>query len=203
MLAWSIAAAHESGVFDRVLVSTDDAEIGRIAEAEGAEVPFLREASLADDNAGVTEVVRDALRRLWPTGEMPEFTCLIYATAPLLRARDIASAFRILTETGADYAISITSFPAPIDRALKIEDGHVQMRHEANRLARSQDLPEAYHDAGQFCWGRSVSWLSGKSVFQAPTAPVILPRIRVQDIDTPEDWACAEALAFLLDELGL
>lgn len=202
VLAWSIAAARDSGLFERIIVSTDDPEIAEVAAAEGAEAPFLREAGLADDYAGVTEVLLDTLRRLWPDSNVPEFTCLIYATAPLLRAMDLVAGFNLLRDTGADYSISIASFPAPIDRALQLEDGKVYMRLEANRLVRSQDLPEAYHDAGQFCWGRSNSWLSGKGVFQSPTAPVILPRIRVQDIDTVEDWDRAQVLARVLAEMG-
>lgn len=202
MIAWPIAAAQDSGLFDRIVVSTDDPEIAEVARAEGAEVPFLRDADLANDHAGVTEVVQHALRRLGQTGADGGLACLIYATAPLLRASDLREGLRILTETGSDYAIAIASFPAPIDRALEITDGYIAMRACANRLVRSQDLPEAYHDAGQFCWGRSASWLAGKGVFQAPTAPVILPRMRVQDVDTLEDWARAEVLARVLDEMG-
>lgn len=201
MIAWPIHAAQGCGLFDRIVVSTDDVEIAQVAEAAGAEVPFLRAAALADDHTGVTAVVRDALDRLQASNALPEYACLIYATAPLLRATDLALGFEKLKETGADFAVSIASFSAPIDRALILEEGQVRMRLEANRLVRSQDLPEAYHDAGQFCWGRTESWLAGCGIFQAPTAPVILPRIRVQDIDTQEDWAQAEILSRLLDEI--
>lgn len=202
MIAWPIAAAAASGLFDRVIVSTDDAEIADVARAEGAEVPFLRDPSLADDRTGVTPVVQDTLRRLEAIGERPALACLVYATAPFLRAEDLARGLNALEETGADYANSVTSFPAPVQRAMVIEDGRLRMIDPANRLVRSQDLPEAYHDAGQFCWGRREAWLSDRAVFDAPTAAVLLPRFRVQDVDTPEDWTRAEVMARVLDEGG-
>lgn len=197
MIAWSIAAAREAGMFDRIIVSTDDAEIAQIARAEGAEAPFLRDAALADDHAGVTEVVQDAIARLAAERAMPDLTCLIYATAPFLRATDLRTGHAHLIETGSSFAISVTSFPAPIQRALVIEQGHVRMLNDDNLLVRSQDLVETYHDAGQFCWGLTQEWCAatGPRVFSAATAPVVLPRHRVQDIDTPEDWARAEILA--------
>ena len=201
MIAWPIESAQKSGLFDRIIVSTDDPEIAEIALREGAEVPFLRDEKLADDHAGVTEVVQDALRRMAIKGEKPDLTCLVYATAPMLRAGDLAAGLEILIRTGADFALAVSSFASRIDRALAIEDGKLKMRQSANRLVRSQDLPEAYHDAGQFCWGKSASWLSDRPVFEAPTVPVILPRIRVQDIDTIEDRGRAEVLARVLEEL--
>lgn len=202
MITWSIEAARESGLFKRIIVSTDDSEIARIALAAGAEVPFVRDASLADDYTGVTEVVRDVLNRLWCNESLPEYTCLIYATAPFLRGQDLVKGLTSLNEAGAKFAISVSSFVAPIDRALVIEGDHIRMRISENRSVRSQDLEQCYHDAGQFCWGHSINWLRGPSVFEALTAPVILPRTRVQDIDTPEDWAYAELLARVIDQLA-
>ncbi|AGI66650.1 putative acylneuraminate cytidylyltransferase [Octadecabacter antarcticus 307] len=200
MIAWSIAAARASDLFDRIIVSTDDAEIAEIARAAGAEAPFLRDAALADDQIGVTEVVQDAIARLGAEGAVPDLTCLIYATAPFLRATDLRAGHARLIETGSLFAVSVTSFPAPIQRALVIEQGHVRMMNEENLLVRSQDLVEAYHDAGQFCWGLTEGWRAGPRVFRAPTAPVMLPRYRVQDIDTPEDWERAEIVARVLEE---
>lgn len=193
MISWPIAVARASGLFDRVLVSTDDAAIAAAAREAGAEVPFLRDAALADDHATVTAVVQDAVRRLNLTDDA--MACLIYATAALIRPADLRAGLDALEATGADYALSVASFPAPVDRALVIAGGHLSMLNPANLFTRSQDLPEAYHDAGQFCWGRAGAWLSERRAMSAPTAPVILPRARVQDIDTPEDWDHAEALA--------
>lgn len=199
MIEWSIAAARASDLFDRIVVSTDDAEIAQVARDAGAEVPFLRDAALAVDHAGVTEVVQDIIARLEAEGDQPELICLIYATAPFLRAADLCAGHDQLNETGAAFAISVASFAAPIQRALVIEQGNVRMMNDKNLLVRSQDLVEAYHDAGQFCWGLTEKWKAGPQVFRAPTAPVVLPRHRVQDIDTPEDWAQAEIVARVLE----
>lgn len=193
MIAWPIAAARASGLFDRIVVSTDDAEIARAAGVAKAETPFLRDATLADDHATVTAVVQDAIRRLGLAQADP--VCLIYATAPLIRPDDLRAGLKALEASGSDYALSVASFPAPVERALLIEDGQLSMLNKANLFTRSQDLREAFHDAGQFCWGRAGAWLSDRRAMSAPTAPVILPRARVQDIDTLEDWAHAEALA--------
>jgi N-acylneuraminate cytidylyltransferase len=200
MIGWPIAAARASGLFERIIVSTDDAEIAEVARAEGAEVPFLRDPGLADDRTGVTPVVQDVLRRCAADGALPDRACLIYATAPFLRAEDLQAGLRALDTSGADFANSVASFPAPVQRAMVVEGGRLRLIDPATRLVRSQDLPEAFHDAGQFCWGRSAAWLSDRAVFDAPTAPVVLPRYRVQDVDTPEDWNHAELLARVLDE---
>ena len=198
MITWPIAAARKSGLFDRIVVSTEDAEIAAVAEAAGAEVPFLREATLAGDHAGVTEVVQDAIGRLSRSDEPPQLVCLIYATAALLRADDLFEGLDRLRRNGTDFAISVTPFPAPVERALVVEGGRVRMMKEENLLVRSQDLVAAFHDAGQFCWGRAEAWMSGQRVFVAPTAAVRLPSYRVQDVDTIEDWARAEMIARLL-----
>lgn len=200
MIAWPIATTLASGLFDRVIVTTDDAEIADVARDAGAEVPFLRDADLSNDQAGLTEVVQDAIRRL----ALPDDTlvALIYATAPFLRADDLRKAVARLRDSDADYAISVASFPAPVERALVIESGQVRMLRQDNLFLRSQDLVEAYHDAGQFEIGRADAWLSGRSALRDATVPVVLPRHRVQDIDTPEDWARAEIVARMLAETG-
>jgi pseudaminic acid cytidylyltransferase len=200
MITWSIAAARASGLFSRIIVSTDDAEVAKISRAAGAETPFLRDAALADDHTGVTEVLQDTIARLGVEGTVPDLTCLIYATAPFLQATDLLAGHAQLIKTGSRFAISVTSFPAPIQRALVIDKGHLRMRNEENLLVRSQDLVETYHDAGQFCWGLTEAWRAGPRVFRAPTTPVVLPRHRVQDIDTPEDWMRAEIMARVLEE---
>lgn len=200
MIAWSIKAILKSNIFERIIVSTDDAEIAEVAIGAGAEVPFLRDSSLADDHTGVVTVLQDVLNRLWPGANPPRYVCLVYATAPFLRAQDLREGLRILRETSAKFAISVTEFAAPIDRALSIEGDSLRMRLPKNFNTRSQDFPESYHDAGQFCWGLSENWLDGPGIFDAVTAPVILPRTRVQDIDTPEDWSYAELLARLMDQ---
>ncbi|APG88035.1 acylneuraminate cytidylyltransferase (plasmid) [Sinorhizobium americanum CCGM7] len=201
MIAWSIEAAIESGRFDRLIVSTDDEEIADIARQSGADVPFLRPAELSDDYATTSDVIRHAISWLAENGTMPERVCCIYATAPLLRASDIARGFDLLEERGADFVFSATSYAFPVQRAIRLTpEGRVEMLMPEQFSTRSQDLDELYHDAGQFYWGRSEAWLSNKPVFSSIATPLILPRYRVQDIDTPDDWLRAELMFKALHE---
>lgn len=193
MIAWSIEAAQRSGCFDQIVVSTDDAEIAEAARQFGAAVPFMRPAELSDDHTGTIPVIRHAIEWFNGQGQVAEQVCCLYATAPFVRAEDIQTGLKILTSSSGDYAFSVTSYPFPIQRAIRItEQGRVEMFNPEHFNTRSQDLEEAYHDAGQFYWGRTCAWLQGKMIFSPDSAPVLLPRHRVQDIDTLEDWLRAE-----------
>ncbi len=195
MIAWSIEAAIESGLFDRVVVSTDDAEIAVIAEQYGAQVPFVRPTSLADDHTGTIPVVSHTIQWFRDQGLPPDQVCCLYATAPFVRAVDIQRGLDLLTSTNSDYAFSVTSYPFPIQRAIRLTpQGRVAMFNPELFNTRSQDLEEAYHDAGQFYWGRADAWVEGRLIFSTESAPVVLPRYRVQDIDTLEDWERAQWL---------
>ncbi len=195
MIAWSIRAACDSDCFDRVIVSTDDAEIAEIARGLGAEVPFIRPANISDDHTGTIPVIAHAVAWQNQTGKCANEVCCIYATAPFIETDDLRRGLVILRETGADFAFSVTNYAAPIQRALRMrQDNRVEMFDPAQFNARSQDLEEAWHDAGQFYWGSGEAWLSGKPLFGPHAAPVVLPRHRVQDIDTPADWERAELL---------
>lgn len=195
MLAWPLQAAIASQCFDRILLSTDDAEIAAVAKAHGAEVPFLRPADLADDHTGTTAVVAHAIRWLGEHGPPPDEVCCIYATAPFLRASDLRDGLQQLQDPGTDYAFAVTDYAFPIQRAVKLlANGHVEMFAPEQFTTRSQDLEPAYHDAGQFYWGRAAAWLAEKPIFADYSAAVLLPRSRVQDIDTPEDWHIAEQM---------
>lgn len=195
IINYSIQAALNSGLFDRIIVSTDDEEIAAIAVASGAEVPFIRPHALANDYAGTNEVVRHALQTLQKSGDMIEFACCIYATAPFVTPENLRKGWETLASTGKNYAFSVTSFPFPIFRAIRLnEDGGVQPCFPEYIDSRSQDLPETYHDAGQFYWGKSEAFLSDLPLFSSHAAPVVLPRHLVQDIDSPEDWARAELM---------
>jgi pseudaminic acid cytidylyltransferase len=196
MIGWSIAAARASGAFERIVVSTDDAEIASIAQAEGAEVPFLRPADLANDHAATVPVIAHAVQALGLAAETP--VCCLYATAPFLQAEDLAEGARLLAQ-GARYAMAVTRFDYPIQRALRrASDGAVEMMDPAQMLVRSQDLEPAWHDAGQFYWALAATWVAGTPVFAAGAKGVALPSWRVIDIDTPEDWTRAEALFAIL-----
>lgn len=195
MIAWSIEAARISGCFDRIIVSTDDDEIAEVARAYGAEVPFMRPADLSDDHTGTIPVIAHAIDWMSTNIAPVEHACCLYATAPFVQAEDLRRGFNVLQQSGADYAFSVTSYAFPIQRAIRITaDQRVEMFNPEHFNTRSQDLEEAWHDAGQFYWGRAEAWLAGKPIFSHAAAPVVLPRHRVQDIDTPEDWERAEWL---------
>lgn len=193
MIAWSIEAARVSGCFDRIIVTTDDDEIADVARKYGADVPFLRPAELSDDYMGTTPVIAHAIQWLQQHGDVPSEVCCIYATAPFVRPEDLQRGFGLLMQTHSKYAFTVTSYPFPIQRAIRItKSSRVEMFAPEHFNTRSQDLEEAWHDAGQFYWGRADAWLTGIPIFSLDAVPVILPRHRVQDIDTPEDWERAE-----------
>lgn len=195
MIAWSIDVALESACFDHVIVSTDDVKIAQVAEEYGAEVPFLRPGELADDYTPTLPVVQHAIReaeKLW--GKATD-VCCIYATAPLLHPQDLRRGFDSLISAEDAYVLSVTSYSFPIQRALKkAEDDTLMMFQPEHAQTRSQDLPEAWHDAGQFYWARATTWKAGGAILADGAVGVPLPRVRVQDIDTSEDWAFAEML---------
>jgi pseudaminic acid cytidylyltransferase len=193
MIAWSIEAAQASDCFDRIIVSTDDAEIADVARAFGAEVPFMRPPELSDDHTGTIPVIAHAIGWQNQHGKAATQVCCIYATAPFVQAADLKRGLQLLLSSGANFAFSVSSFAYPIQRALRItSDKRVEMFQPEHFNTRSQDLQEAWHDAGQFYWGCAPAWLTSKSLFSHDATPVQLPRHRVQDIDTTEDWDRAE-----------
>lgn len=203
MIAHSIEAAMASGCFERVVVSTDDDEIACVAEAFGAEVPFRRAATLADDHATTGAVVADAIHQLRAQGACHERVCCVYATAPLLEPSDLRRGLGMLLEGAAQYVFSVTTFDFPVQRALRLAAGGGVMPLQPECAAmRSQDLETIVHDAGQFYWGRADAFLAGLPVFAPHSRPLLLPRWRVQDIDTEEDWLRAELMATALRSRG-
>lgn len=195
MIAWSIEAALKSDCFDQVIVSTDDEEVAEVARKYGASVPFMRPKALSDDYTGTTPVISHAIEWFMAQGNTPKYVCCIYATAPFVLAGDIRRGLELIEENRCDYAFSVTSYAFPIQRAVRItEDERLEMFSSEHFNTRSQDLEEAYHDAGQFYWGDVNAWLQGKMIFGSSSVPVRLPRHRVQDIDTLEDWVRAEWL---------
>lgn len=195
MIAWSIEAAQKSGCFDNIIVSTDDDEIAEIARAYGATVPFKRPRHLADDHTGTTPVIAHAADWHRTQGMALSAVCCIYATAPFVQAGDIRKGFQMLQAEGCDYVFSVTSYPFPIQRSIRITAaGRVEMFYPDQFKTRSQDLEEAYHDAGQFYWGIQDAWIQQRPIFSMNSVPLVLPRYRVQDIDTMEDWVRAERM---------
>lgn len=195
LIARSILAAKNSELFDMIVVSTDDEEIAEIARRYGVDVPFTRPNALSDDHTCTLDVVKHALQWLLDHGQKVEYVCCIYATAPFLLPRYLKQGWHELTRYQCSYAFSVTSFAFPIQRAIHItQEQRVEMFQPEHFMTRSQDLQEAYHDAGQFYWGTTQAWLDQRPLFSNHSVPVILPRHRVQDIDTQEDWLRAEWL---------
>ncbi len=189
IISWSIEAAKRTNLFDQVVVSTDEPKIAEIAKQMGADVPFVRPAELADEFTGVSPVVQHAIQQLTDAGIGISAACLIYATAPFVRASDLTLGYKKLIEHKCDYVLSVTEFSYPIQRALKTnEDGNLVMIQGEHFHSRSQDLSPAYHDTGQFCWGTAQAWREALPFFGNNTLPIILPHYLVQDIDTEEDW---------------
>lgn len=196
MIAWSIEAAKKSSLFDLIVVSTDDTEIANVAKQWGAEVPFMRPAELSNDYANTTEVIAHATQWALDQGFDVEAVCCIYATAPFVQVADINRGWDALQSGNWAYAFTVTDFPAPIFRSFKqTDEGGIDMFFPEHFATRSQDLPIALHDAGQFYWGRPRAWLEGKRIFDLHSKPVVIARWRVQDIDTQDDWERAEILA--------
>jgi pseudaminic acid cytidylyltransferase len=195
MIAWSILAAQATGLFDRIVVSTDDTDIADVARDWGAEIPFMRSSELSDDHAGTTEVIAHATRRLIEQGDQLSAVCCIYATSPLIQVDDIALGLQVLQSSEWAYTFSATDFSSSIYRAFgRHSDGGVEMVFPEFFNTRSQDLPVVWHDAGQFYWGRPTAWLDGLRIFDRHSKAIPIPRWRVQDIDEMDDWKRAEMI---------
>ena len=204
IIAYSIEAALNSGCFDTVMVSTDDEKIASVARKFGADVPFLRPESLADDHTGTQDVIRHAIQWYLDAGEPVEEVCCVYATAPFLTGLTLAASFEQFRNEEADFCFSVTEFEFPIQRAVKLTPNRrVEMFNPENFSVRSQDLEPAYHDAGQFYWGRTEAFLEQRAIFSSLATPFILPSYLVQDIDTPDDWVRAELMFTALQGASL
>jgi pseudaminic acid cytidylyltransferase len=204
IIAYSIEAALKSNCFDQVIVSTDDDEIAEVAKKYGAQVPFLRPGELSNDYAGTIPVIKHAIEWMEDNKNSVENVCCLYATAPFIRPQIISQAYQQLNNSKVGYCFSVTSFVFPIQRAIKIvEKNKVSMFYPEYFNTRSQDLEEAYHDAGQFYWGKAQAFKDELPVFTEVATPYILPRYLVQDIDTPEDWIRAEAMYRALQEANV
>ena len=195
VIEYSIEAAKKSEIFDRIIVSTDNEDIAALAKKNGAEVPFMRPASLADDHATTVAVLEHAVHWLTQNNSTPEFFCCIYPTAPTMQMQYLKEAFELLRQKQVGAVIPVTTFDYPILRALKITSkGNLEMFWPEHEQSRSNDLPVGYHDAGQFYWLKTAAFLKAKKIFLPDALPIVIPRNLVQDIDTLEDWERAEQI---------
>lgn len=192
ILAYSIEAARESGLFDRVMVSTEDAEIEDTAKKYGAEVPFRRSESTAGDFATTTDVLLEVLEEYRRRGEQFDMLCCLYPTAPFVTAERLREAAGLLEESGADGVLPVVRFSFPPQRCVVVRDGCLQFKWPEYAQARSQDLEPFYHDVGQFYCLNVKSFCEQKTLVMEKTVPLFLPEMEIQDIDTEEDWELAE-----------
>ena len=198
MIAWSIQAAQQARMFDRVIVSTDDADIASIATRYGAEVPFIRPSHLADDVTTTAPVIAHALEVIGIGRDDDAVACCIYPCAPFVASEDLARAKTMLTDHDAKFVYPVAEYPHPVHRAMRrLASGHMQFLHPECELARTQDLEVAFHDAGQFYMGRSSAWLDGLRMHTAGLGMPI-PAWRVVDIDDEDSWRRAELLQEVL-----
>jgi N-acylneuraminate cytidylyltransferase len=202
MIAWPIAAATASGLFDHIIVSTDDPAIADVARAAGVEVPFTRPAELADDHSGTTDVIVHALSWAAQAGLQLEAACCIYATAAFVSPEMLADARQLLSPE-CDYAFAAVRYGHPPQRGfLRAADRSPELVQPEHQATRTQDLPAVYHDAAQFYWGSRDAWLQRRPFFGPRTRFIELPPWRAQDIDSEDDWTLAEQLFAAMQARG-
>ena len=203
IIAYSIETALASSCIDQVIVSTDDQKISEVAKKYGAQVPFIRPKKFSTDHMTTLPVVSHAIEWMEAHGNPINAVCCLYATAPFVQTETISDAYEKFKDVNADFCFSITSFPFPIQRALKISKSNkVDMFQPEHLNTRSQDLEEAYHDAGQFYWGTKQAFRSNAAILSGVVIPYVLPRHLVQDIDTLEDWKRAEIMHKVMQKMN-
>lgn len=192
ILAYSIEAAISSGMFDTVMVSTDDTEIAEIAKRFGAEVPFFRSEKTSGDFATTNDVLLEVIDEYEKRGEVFDILCCIYPTAPFITADKLKEAMKLLDNSNADTLIPVVDFSYPPQRAMHIVDGNLEPVYPENLDARSQDLEKHYHDVGQFYFTKVEKYKKTKKLMLGKIVPMVISELEVQDIDNPIDWQLAE-----------
>ena len=198
IIAYSIKAAIDSGVFDEVMISTEDEEIARISERYGAKIPFFRSEKTASDYATTTDVLMEVLDEYEKRGMHYDMACCIYPTAPFITADRLKEAVEMLRESEADTLIPVVGFSYPPQRALVIEDGRLVFKYPEYIVTRSQDLEKHYHDAGQFYVFKTKAFKETGNLMKGNIVPMELDEMEVQDIDTEQDWELAQVKYKLL-----
>ena len=201
MIAWSIKAAQDTKVFDRIFVSTDDLEIADVAVQYGAEIPFIRPQNISDDYASTMAVIKHAVDWLLSENIPVTEVCCIYATAPTIRPSDIVKGLHALNSHPENkFSYSVAEHAAPIQRALKINRYcKLEMFYPRYVNSRSQDLASSYFDAAQFYWGYASSWLTANHIFLQPSSPIVVPRQFAVDIDTEDDLKHLEIIMKVME----
>jgi N-acylneuraminate cytidylyltransferase len=192
IITYSIKAALDSGLFNEVMVSTDDAEIAEIAIKCGATVPFMRSDKNSDDFATTYDVIKEVIENYKKLEREFDNLCCIYSCAPFVSVNTLKLGFSKLIDKNLDSVFPIIEFSFPIQRALYEYDGKISMIEEKYLNIRSQDLKKRYHDAGQFYWCNTVKLMGSKKLLSSNTGGIIISELAAQDIDTETDWKLAE-----------
>jgi len=202
IIVYSIEAAKQAGIFDTVMVSTDDNKIAEIAKNAGAEVPFMRSAETSNDYATTADVLMEVLEKYKERGIRYENVCCIYPTAPFVTGDKLRRAMDMLVKEKKDSVMPVVPFSFPPLRGMVINDGKLEYKWQEYALKRSQDLEEIYHDCGQFYVFRVKSFEKEKKLVTDNTTGMIISELEVQDIDNETDWELAEMKYRLLKEKG-
>jgi len=194
MIAWAILIAKESGLFDHIIVTTDDDEIASIARDWGAETPFKRPENLSDDLTPTAPVIAHAVKSCIDLGWKIDYACCIYPCSPFLNVEDLVNAFNLMQARNANFVYPVTEYSHPMQRAMRLlPEGKMQFFSPEFELTRTQDLEMAYHDTGQFYWGKLSSWL-GNGKMHTDGLGMPIPNWRTVDIDSINDWNRAELI---------
>lgn len=202
IIEYSIQAAKKAGIFDEIMVSTDNEQIAQVARNAGADVPFMRSQKTSDDYATTADVLKEVLEKYKEQGMVYENVCCIYPTAPFVTGEKLKNALDKLVKERRDSVIPVTSFSFPPLRGMEIKDGCLKYKWEKYSLMRSQDLEEIYHDCGQFYMLRTETFLKEGKLVTGNTGALIVPELEVQDIDNETDWKLAEMKYQLLKKEG-
>jgi len=202
IIAYSIEAAISSRIFDEVMVSTDDPAIADIARKCGAVVPFMRSKETSDDHSTTADVLKEVIKEYNATGKKFLYACCIYPTAPFITGEKLANAFQLLIKSEADSVVPVTKFSFPIWRSFKMDNNKISYNWPEFAPRRSQDLPPAYHDCGQFYFFKCDRFLETGKLVTENTFGLEVPESEVQDIDNEEDWKIAEIKYDLLRKIN-
>ena len=192
IICYSIEAALKSGMFDEVMVSTDDEEIARIAKEAGAKVPFMRSEATANDYATTDDVLMEVLDEYEKRGSTFDYMACIYPTAPFVTAEKLQEALKILQDNQASGVMPVVRFSFPPQRGMAIREGRLDYCYPENALKRSQDLEPVYHDCGQFYIYDVEKYRACRGDLPDGYFPIEVPELEVQDIDNMSDWKLAE-----------
>ncbi len=194
IISYAIKCAKDSKLFDKILVSSDSKKIIKIAKKYGAEAPFIRPSFISRDKSLTIDVVKHAIKWLSKNGNKINFVCCIYPTSPLMIHQDLRNSFKIVKKKKIDFLIAVTKYSYPVQKSFYLKNNMIKLLQSSKHSTASQTLRETYHDAGQFYWARTKTWLKKKSILNNNSFAFKLPQLRVQDIDNINDWKIAEKL---------